>query len=149
VGGLAAAVCAHLWETWGTERPRFVVVEPADAACMLASAEAGRLTSLAGNLETMMTCLACGEASLLAWDVLRHGADHFLAIPDEAEQEALSLLEQGTGSDPPLPLGPSGAAGLAGLLSAAHSAPLRQALALVAHSRVLLIGSEAPQHDEE
>ena len=95
---------------------------------------------------TMMVCLACGEVSLLAWEILKDGADDFLTIPDAAEEKALSLLQHGVGNDPPLRLGSSGAAGLAGLLVAAHEAGLRDALGLDRNSRVLLIGSEGASH---
>src|SRR5690606_22383577 len=41
VGGLAAAVAAHLWETLGPARPRIIVVEPEKADCLYQSALAG------------------------------------------------------------------------------------------------------------
>ena len=44
VGGLAAAVCAHLWENWGEQRPPIIVVEPDSADPLFRSAEAGRPT---------------------------------------------------------------------------------------------------------
>ena len=66
VGGLAAAVCAHLWECWGRHRPRLVVVEPDNAACVYRSAVHGRPTVVEGDLETVMACLSAGEASVLA-----------------------------------------------------------------------------------
>ena len=34
VGGLAAALAGHLWETMGVDRPRIVVVEPTRADCI-------------------------------------------------------------------------------------------------------------------
>jgi diaminopropionate ammonia-lyase len=52
VGGLAAAICGHFWERWGADRPRFVVVEPEKAACLCASARAGRPTVFPGALDT-------------------------------------------------------------------------------------------------
>ncbi len=44
VGGLAAAVCAYLWQQLGNRRPRFIVVEPEGACCVMASALAGTPT---------------------------------------------------------------------------------------------------------
>ena len=32
VGGLAAAVCARFWQSYGQDRPRLVIVEPDKAA---------------------------------------------------------------------------------------------------------------------
>ena len=41
VGGVAAAVLSHGWETLGANRPKLIVVEPENAACLLESAKAG------------------------------------------------------------------------------------------------------------
>ena len=84
VGGLAAAVLAQFWIRFGSDRPRFVVVEPAAAACLYASARAGQPTAIEGELDTMMAGLSCGEVSLLAWQVLAQGADDFMTVPDRA-----------------------------------------------------------------
>ncbi|WP_204348348.1 pyridoxal-phosphate dependent enzyme [Klebsiella pneumoniae] len=42
VGGLAAGLISYLWEYLGIHRPRFIVVEPAQADCLLQSAIQGR-----------------------------------------------------------------------------------------------------------
>ena len=70
VGGLAAGVCSYLWEHFRTNRPRYIVVEPAKADCIYRSAMAGRPTPAEGALDTIMAGLACGEVSLLAWRIL-------------------------------------------------------------------------------
>ena len=49
VGGLAAAVVAGLWDRYGERRPRFVVVEPEQADCLLQSALAGRPARALGS----------------------------------------------------------------------------------------------------
>ncbi len=143
VGGLAAAVCAHLWERWGGNgRPRCVVVEPEAAPCLQRTAMAGRPVRVDGPLDTTMSCLACGEASLLAWEVLERGADHFLTISDAESSAAVELLARGARGDPATPVAPSGAAGFAGLLIASRHPSLRAALQLNPASRALVIGSE-------
>ncbi|MFN4090004.1 MAG: diaminopropionate ammonia-lyase, partial [Alphaproteobacteria bacterium] len=119
VGGLAAAVCGHYWETLGERRPRFVVVEPDRAACLFASAAAGRPTAVGGDLDTLMAGLACGEPSLLAWEILEGGADAFMTVTDAAATDCMRLLADGTGADAPIVAGESAVAGLAGLLGAA------------------------------
>jgi diaminopropionate ammonia-lyase len=60
VGGLAAAVCAYFWELWGTNRPRFIVVEPERANCLQQSAVEGQPVAVGGDLETLMAGLSCG-----------------------------------------------------------------------------------------
>ncbi|MGM0982124.1 MAG: diaminopropionate ammonia-lyase [Pseudomonadota bacterium] len=142
VGGLAAATLVQLWEAYGAERPRLVVVEPEHAACLYASARAGAPTAVEGELETLMAGLACGEVSLLAWEVLDEGVDDFMTVSDAAAVDAMKLLAGGVGDDAPLVAGESAVAGLAGLLIARQDPALSQALDLDARSRVLLIGSE-------
>jgi diaminopropionate ammonia-lyase len=87
VGGLAAAVTGHLWEKLGRDRPRIVVVEPAEADCLLESALGADPVPSSGSLSTSMECLACRNASTLAWKILEEGADAFLTIPDLAAEE--------------------------------------------------------------
>lgn len=142
VGGLAAAVCAHLWETLGGARPRFIVVEPDRAACLYASVAAGTPVSVEGDLDTLMAGLACGEPSLLAWEILEEGADDFMTVTDEAAVDCMRILARGTRGDPSLVAGESAVAGLAALLCAAAQPDLRNALRLTPQSRVLLFGSE-------
>src|SRR5258706_6915967 len=92
VGALPAAVAAHLWQRLGAPRPCFVVVEPERAACLYASARAGKPTAVTGALDTMMAGLACGEVSSLAWDLLARAGDAFVTIPDQAAIDAMRLL---------------------------------------------------------
>jgi diaminopropionate ammonia-lyase len=58
-----------------------------------------------------MAGLACGEVSLIAWQVLETGADAFMTIPDAAAVAAMRALAAGT---PPVVAGESGVGGLAG-----------------------------------
>jgi diaminopropionate ammonia-lyase len=148
VGGLAAAVCAHLWETWGEERPTTVVVEPDSADPLFRSAEAGRPTPVPGDYDTIMAGLAAGEVSLLAWEILEHGADCFMTIPDAAAETAMRLLADGAAGDPRIVAGESGAAGLAGALAAMQDAKARESLQLRSDSRLLVIGTEGATDPE-
>ncbi|MDH4247270.1 MAG: diaminopropionate ammonia-lyase [Deltaproteobacteria bacterium] len=142
VGGLAAALCAHFWESWGTARPRYIVVEPEQADCLLQSTRAGTPAPSSGSLETIMGGLACREVSPPAWAVLEQGSDDFLTLPDDATRAAMMRLAEPLAADPPLVAGESGAAGLGALLAAAADSGLRAALGLDPQSRVLLIASE-------
>jgi diaminopropionate ammonia-lyase len=136
VGGAAAAVSVQLRARF-TPAPLLVVVEPDQAACLLASARVGTPTIVQGNLDTIMAGLACGEPSLLAWQELERAAFAFLSIPDETAIDCLRILSaQG------LEIGESGVAGLAGLKLAAADPTARTALRLTHDSRVLLFGTE-------
>ncbi len=142
VGGVAAAICAELNDAWGPAAPRFVVVEPALAACLLESARRGGRTEIPIAEETVMAGLSCGDPSPLAWKVLDAGADDFVAVDDAFVGPAMRLLADGSDGDRPVVAGESGVAGLAALLAAKERPEIWQALGLDAGSRVLLIGTE-------
>jgi diaminopropionate ammonia-lyase len=148
VGGLAAAVCACFWQTYGSERPRLVIVEPDKAACFYESARAGSPVTVMGDLDTVMGGLAAGEVSLVAWDLLWAGAEAFLTVPDEAAVALMRLLAEGVAGDPPIVAGESAVAGLAGLLGALDESALARDLGLGADSRVLVFGSEGATDPE-
>ena len=142
VGGLAAAILAPFWWRLGAARPRFVVVEPETAACLYASAEAGRPAVVPGDLDTVMAGLAAGEVSLLAWEILEAGADGFMTVNDESARILMRRLAEGRDGDPPIVAGESAVAGLAGALAARQDPAMREQLGLGPESRVLVFGTE-------
>ncbi len=142
VGGMAAAICAAFRQHWGETAPRVVVVEPDRAACLLASARADRMTSVAIESETIMAGLSCGQPSELAWSILREEASDFLTIPDDVVAPTARLLAKPLGSDPKIEAGESAVAGLAAAVIAARRPQLRRALGIERESVVLLFGSE-------
>jgi len=148
VGGLAAAIAGHLWERFGADRPRLIVVEPENAACLYASASRGELTAVHGSLDTIMAGLSCGEPSLVAWQLLAEGADDFMTIPDEPAAECMRLLAAGNSNDPVIVAGESAVAGLAGLLLACQSTQTMSELGLARDSVVLIFGTEADTDPE-
>ena len=141
-GGLAGAVCADLWHRYDTQRPRFIVVEPVPADCLFQSAVAGAVVNISVTRESVMGGLSCGEVSLLGWDILESGADHFLTIDDDAVGPLMKQLAQGTGDDPRIVAGEAAVAGLAGCITARADADLCQTLALNEQSTVLVFGTE-------
>jgi diaminopropionate ammonia-lyase len=136
VGGVAASVSAQMRERFAPG-PALVVVEPDQAACLLASARSGRPATVSGRLDTIMAGLACGEPSIVAWQELDHAARAFMAIPDQAAIACMRLLA-GYG----IVGGESGVAGLAGCLLAAGDPGARQTLGLNGTSRVLVFNTE-------
>lgn len=128
VGGMAAAVAAHVREHWA-EQPSIIVVEPERAACLLRSIEANTLTH-AGGMISEMGRLDCKDASLLAFEALRSDADMFVTITEEEAEMAVRRLAQEK-----IHSTPSGVAGVAALLQA-------DAIGLDNTSRCLAIISE-------
>ena len=135
VGGLAAAMLAMFWQRFGAEKPRFIVAEPENAACLYESAKAGKRVAVPGDLDTVMAGLAAGEVSHLAWEILRAGCEGFMTVSDGA---ALGLMRRLADGDPPIVAGESAVAGLAAALAARQA----DAFGLDGNSRVLVIGSE-------
>jgi len=148
VGGLAAALAAYLWEIYGADRPCVIVVEPDKADCLLRSCRAGGLQIVSGKLDTIMAGLACGEPSLIAWEMLHKAADAFMSIRDKDAVACMRLLAAPPAGDPCVVAGESGVAGLAGLLAVAGDQAIRAALGMDAASRVLVIGTEADTDPE-
>ena len=145
VGGLAAAVCAYFWQTWGAQRPRLVVVEPEQANCLQQSARAGEAVVVHGDLETLMAGLACGEVSALAWPILEAGADDFLTIGESAVAPTMRLLHD---REPSIEAGESAVAGIAAALIARADPAFAQRLQLDSDSRVFVIGTEGATDPE-
>lgn len=130
VGGLAAAMSAHIRETWPSQ-PAITIVEPDRAPCLLRSVEAGQLTRADGPVSDMGR-LDCKDASLIAFEALRHDADTFVTVSDdEAGTAATGIAGHGISTTP------SGAAGIAALRF--------RDLDLTPADRCLVVASEGPE----
>lgn len=133
VGGLAAAITAHLRDLWG-DGPQIIVVEPTDAPALIGSIRAGKSVFVDGPASTMGR-LDCKEPSLLALKCLAAEADVFMTLTDAEVGDCIALLPEHD-----LDTSASGGAGLAGLMRAATQG----ALGLGADSRAVVILSEGP-----
>lgn len=92
-----------------------------------------------------MAGLSCGEVSLLAWEVLKAGADDFMTVSDDWVAPLMRGLAQGAR---PIVAGESAVAGLAGLVAACKSPDAAAALGLDDSARVLVIGTEGATDPE-
>ena len=92
VGALAAAVVHHYRQPGRDPNLTILSVEPARAACMQASIEAGRIVSVPGPHVSIMAGLNCGRPSMLAWPIVSTGVDAFISIDDERAREAMRAL---------------------------------------------------------
>ncbi len=142
VGGMAAAVVAHVVRTFGTDRPTIVLCDPDKSACVLESIRAGTPTAVEGDLDTLMAGLACGEVSALAWEILRDHGDAVMAVTDDLAVMAMKELACPGEGDTPIVAGESAVAGLEGLMVAMKDPEARAMLGLDAFSKVLLFGTE-------
>ncbi len=142
VGGMAAGIVSGFWDRYGERRPRFVVVEPEQADCLLQSAIEGRPARASGSVDSVMAGLACGETSPLAWRFLQPAVDVFMTISDPQAEAAMRTLAHGGHGDVPVVAGESGVAGLAALEALKADPGGRAAAGLDRGSRVLIINTE-------
>ena len=115
---------------------------------MQESARQGKPTVVDGDLDTLMAGLACGEVSLLAWDILTQGCNDFMTVSESSVAPTMQLLASGMDGDPPLEAGESAVAGLSALITACHDDEMKSRLGIDASSRVYIIGTEGATDPE-
>ena len=148
VGAFAAAVTRHFRRPGTSPHPKLVSVEPAGADCLLESVEAGRIVSVPGPHDSIMSGLNCGRVSLVAWPTVSRGIDLLISMDDGPAREAMRLAaESGVVS------GETGAAGLGGLLDLLRGdesteEEARRVLGVDAETRVLLFNCEGATDPE-
>ena len=119
VGALAASVIGFYANLFKENAPKFIVVEPENAACVYASAKAGdgEVHDITGDLDTIMAGLACGDPSPIAWKVLWPLTDAYLSVPDYVAASGMRILATPLKDDPIVISGESGAVTLGALYS--------------------------------
>ncbi|MCP2263778.1 diaminopropionate ammonia-lyase [Promicromonospora thailandica] len=135
VGSLAQAVASH-YRGADHGGPALLAVESDRAAALVASLRAGERVSVPVG-ETIMTGLACGTVSALAWPVLRDGLGGAVTVSDDQVAAAVEDLAR-LGVDS----GPCGAAPLAAARLVLGQAGWRRAIGLRPDAVVLLLSTE-------
>ncbi len=147
VGGLAAAITAALWQDLGIHTPRIIIVEAGYAPCIIASARSGKAETIHITDETIMAGLSCGEASPLAWEILKQRASHFVTIPDKAVPTGMRLLASGN-AGVKIEAGECGLPGIIALAGIMKDLAMREATGLDVNSKVLVFGCEGATDQE-
>lgn len=145
VGSWPAAAAWYYQQRYADNRPKIVIVEPTEAAGMLASLKKGARTSPNGTYKTMMAGLNCGIPSTAAWAILKYTADAAVAVEDSYMEEAIRRLYYPAGEDPRVISGESGAGGMAGLLAVLQDKrfnAVKTALQIDENTRILLYNTE-------
>jgi diaminopropionate ammonia-lyase len=147
VGAFAGAMVAHLVNEFKEKPPRFIVVEPTRAACMLASAAAGdgRPHAVTGDLDTIMAGLACGEPSPLAWEILHAFSNAYVSCDNYVAANGIRILANPLAGDDCVESGESGSVGIGLLDLIANHADflaLRRFLHIGPDSTVLIFNTE-------
>jgi diaminopropionate ammonia-lyase family len=138
VGGLLCAMAS--WCAFHRPEIKVIGVEPTQAACLQASAKAGRPVAVDGPLSTTMAGLRNREVSPLAFESLLPNVDAFMAIDDQWAFDAMRELNAAG-----IRAGSSGCAALGGLLAMSRDPSMidaRRALDLNDRSRVVAVVSE-------
>lgn len=154
VGSIAAAIYqgfyTHLVSKGAkpASLPRFILVEPSEADCLLQSAKHGEMRQSNGTLRTCMAGLACRTPSPAAWKVLRWLTSDFIAVPDSYAVEGMKILASGNEGDVPLVIGESSAASMGIVASLRENDDIRAKIGLDHKSQVVVFGLEGATDPE-
>lgn len=154
VGSIAAAIFQgfythlHRNQKAFVKVPRFIVVEPSEADCLLQSAKSGQECQSKGTLRTLMAGLACRAPSPAAWKILTWLTSDFIAVPDSAAVEGMKALANGAEGDIPVVCGESSAASMGVMLGSGSDPILREKLGMDENSQVVIFGLEGATDPE-
>jgi diaminopropionate ammonia-lyase len=153
VGSLAGAVVGYLVNKFREQPPKFIIMEPNNSACILASAVAGdgRPHAVTGNLETIMVGLACGEPNPIGWEILRDFPCGYVSCDNFAAANGTRILANPLAGDTRVEAGESGSVGIGLLDLIANNAPLqplKQALEIGPDSSLLFFNTEGATDPE-
>lgn len=147
VGAMSGAVVGYLANKFRDRPPRFIIMEPNNAACIFASAVAGdgQPHAVTGDLDTIMAGLACGEPNLIGWNILRDFPCGYIRCDDYVAANGIRILANPVSGDKVVEAGESGSVGI-GLIDLLthHTAfkEIKQALDVGPDSKLLFFNTE-------
>lgn len=147
VGSFAGAIAAYMIQHYRKSPPIIIVVEPDKADCYYRSfsSKEGNREIVAGEMNTIMAGLACGEPNTRAFRLLRQYAKGAFSCKDSIAALGMRVYGNPLKNDPRVISGESGAVtlGLLYYLRKLEDDPqISRALLLDSNSRVLLISTE-------
>ena len=147
VGALAAAVVACISNKYRENPPRFIIMEPNNAACVFTSAAAGdgKPHAVSGDHETIMAGLACGEVNTFGWPILRDRPSCYIRCDNYVAANGIRILANPIYGDKAIEAGESGSVGIGVLeLLTAHSAfdEIKVKLKIGPDSKILFFNTE-------
>lgn len=151
VGSFAGAAIWYYLNRYGKNRPKIVIVEPAEADGILSSFKAGKRVNPDCTFKTIMAGLNCGLPSLNAWDIIKNGADVSIKIKDELAEQAIRELYYPNENDESITAGESGVGGLAGfiaMMATNEMQVLRDHLSISSTTNVLFYNTEGATDPE-
>lgn len=153
VGAMAGAMAGFFTNLYTEDKPKVIIVEPHNAACIYKTAEAndGKIHKVDGALETIMAGLSCGEPCSIGYKLICSCADYYISMPDEVAMLGMRLLAKPCNGDKTVVSGESGAAGfgmLAELLLNPEFTDVKDMLGIDENSIILCISTEGDTDKE-
>ncbi len=141
VGGMASGVIAGV-ARYFKRIPKIIVIEPENADCVLKSVDAGKLTKVKIEKESIMGGMSCGDVSLVPWQILKNSVNNCISIPDDDISLSVAMLAKGYFGDDKITAGECSAPALISLNVSCNNEQIKKDLELDMNSNVLLIGCE-------
>ena len=152
VGSLAGGVQGVLVNAY-KNLPTTVIVESNLADCLYKSAVAadGEPKVVGGDMQTIMAGLACGEANIISWEILKTYSKSFVSAPDWVAANGMRILGNPLKDDTKVISGESGAV-TTGLVYEIMTNPeykqLKADLKLNSESKILVFSTEGDTDPE-
>jgi len=147
VGGMAAAMIAGI-ARYLNYVPKFIVVEPENAACVLASIKAGKIEKISIKKESLMGGMSCDEVSLLPWEILKNSLNYCVTVNDDFIAKTVKYLANCKFSDEKIVGGECATPGIISLVGICNNSDTRKIINLNEKSNVLLFGCEGDADEE-
>ena len=141
VGGMASGVIAGV-ARYFKRIPKIIIVEPKNADCVLKSIDAGKLTRVEIEKESIMGGMSCGDVSLVPWQILKNSVNNCLSITDADIPLSVAMLAKGYFGDDNIVAGECSAPALISINVSCNNEQIKKDLELDMNSNVLLIGCE-------
>ena len=141
VGGMASGVIAGV-ARYFKRIPKIIVIEPENADCVLKSIDAGKLTKVEIEKESIMGGMSCGDVSLVPWQILKNSVNNCLSIPDDDIPLSVAMLAKGYFGDDRIIAGECSAPAVISLNVSCNNEQIKKDLELDMNANVLLIGCE-------
>ncbi len=141
VGGMAASIIAG-FAKFSKNIPKFIIVEPEKADCVLKSIKNEKPTSVKISEETIMGGMSCGDVSTVAWKILKTSTNNCLTITDDAISTVVAMLAKAKLSNKKIIGGECAVPGIIALISLFKNKDYINKLDLNSDSKILLFGCE-------
>ncbi|ABM03791.1 diaminopropionate ammonia-lyase [Psychromonas ingrahamii 37] len=123
VGAMAGGVLGYYADALGADNITSVIVEPENVACIYLSGTSadGEVKAVSGELNSIMTGLACGEPNPVTWPILKNCSKYFVSVGDNVTATGMRVLANPLPGDQAIISGESGAITLGLLYALAQS----------------------------